>query len=575
MNRSTNSNSHFLAFSAHIAWGLRCATLLLVLFINTASSAASGGWAKNLSGALHLSPAEPTDTFPDGDSEDNRLSPKRTITISVTVEPTGKDKDGAKDYELTSGPTAAPYPKTPNSDGLVWVGGADSTTFHLTNTANDALVAGLTIECIWTEVKSEEGGEGIGEGSSSPLDTIEGIGTASVLVADTVVNISFNKTLVAYAWDEENEDKRSIEFELEFTDSYGRLLGSNEISHIHHTVASPNPPSADWAFTIPAGWDIAPTRNLRRGKITDAVFSQGYLKTTFDDGSFEELITGPQLAFLPVEVRAFQDEDGPHGSAPMYAPPRPDDGQPFGDLLALWPSEKAIFRIGDPLATMLAGNQLPAGTVKWTGDDIPEQANVGEIEVQYWTPGLKHINLQIGASNYRLYVNVPETGNLDLTGNPLTDQALIAQVGLIDYGKIGASGVQMRNRVAIRYGQDGGTGGTRQDAIRHSSWNAFAAEQVGKAKTIIVTTANEFHGRYFAAAFASNCTMDLHNNDVGATAGNAYFGTTPLKFPEELIDEMEAKFDAGELWAWTPPNANVNTHWHILKKSKRAKILQP
>jgi len=69
--------------------------------------------------------------------------------------------------------------------------------------------------------------------------------------------------------------------------------------------------------------------------------------------------------------------------------------------------------------------------------------------------------------------------------------------------------------------------------------------------------------------------MDLHNNDTGATAGNAYFGTTPLKFPEELIDEMEAKFNRGELWAWTPPDANVKQHWHILKKSNRTKIFAP
>ena len=287
---------------------------------------------------------------------------------------------------------------------------------------------------------------------------------------------------------------------------------------------------------------------------------------------------GKAEILLPVEVRAFQDEDGPHGSPPMYAPPRPDDGQPFGDLFSLWPSEKATFRIGDPIATMLAGNQLPAGTVKWTGDDIAEQVNVGEIEVQYWTPGLKQINLQIGTSIFHLYVNVPDTKNLDFiqpslsNPDPPANQAVKDAIGRFDYDKILWSGLQMRTRVEQRYGQTGATGGTRQDAIRHSSWNAFAAEQVGKAKTILLTTANEFHGQYFGAAFASNCTMDLHNNDVGATAGNAYFGTTPLKFPEEIIDEMEAKFDAGELWAWTPPNANVNTHWHILKKSNRSRI---
>lgn len=281
------------------------------------------------------------------------------------------------------------------------------------------------------------------------------------------------------------------------------------------------------------------------------------------------------VGLLPVEVRAFQDEDGPYGSAPMYAPPRPDDGQPFGDLFSLWPAEQATFGIAEPIAGMLTRHELPAGTVKWSGDGLAEKTDVTIFDVQWWTPGLKHVNLQIGASIYHLYVNVPDTGSLDLTQNWDADKPLRDLVGRLAYIKIGASGKQMQNRVAIRYGQDGATGGTRQDAIRHSSWNAFAAEQVGKAKTLIVTTANEFHGQYFTAAFASNTTMDLHNNDVGATAGDAYFNTAPLKFPEELINEMEAKFDKGDLWAWTPPNANVNTHWHILKNSDRTKIFAP
>lgn len=284
------------------------------------------------------------------------------------------------------------------------------------------------------------------------------------------------------------------------------------------------------------------------------------------------------VILLPLEVRAFQDEDGPHGSPPMYAPPRPDDGQPFGDLLSLWPAEKATFGIGEPIAGMLQRNELPAGTVKWTGDDLIEKTDVATFDVQWWTPGLKHVNLQIGATIYHLYVNIPDTGSLDFTPPGLTpgsNQALKNAIGRIEYGKILAAGGVVRDWVRNRYGQDGATGGTRQDAIRHSSWNAVSAEQVGKAKTIVFSTANEFHGQYFTAGFASNCTMDLHNNEAGAIAGDAYLNATPLKTANELIDAMEVKFNAGELWVWTPPNANVNQHSHILKKSNRNKIFAP
>ena len=99
--------------------------------------------------------------------------------------------------------------------------------------------------------------------------------------------------------------------------------------------------------------------------------------------------------------------------------------------------------------------------------------------------------------------------------------------------------------------------------------------QVGKTKTILFTTANEFHGEYFGGATASNTTMDLRNNDVGATFGDTFFDPPVFKTANEMIDAMEAKFDAGELWAWTPPNANVNTHSSILKKSNQTHIFPP
>jgi len=48
----------------------------------------------------------------------------------------------------------------------------------------------------------------------------------------------------------------------------------------------------------------------------------------YDDDSFKD-----KSAFLlPVEVRVKQDQNGPHGSPPMYSPPKPENGQPSGEL---------------------------------------------------------------------------------------------------------------------------------------------------------------------------------------------------------------------------------------------------
>lgn len=282
-----------------------------------------------------------------------------------------------------------------------------------------------------------------------------------------------------------------------------------------------------------------------------------------------------RLDLLPVEVRAFQDVYGPHGSPPMYLL-KPDDGQPFGDLLSVWPGEKMTFYIGEPIAGMLRQNLLPAEMIKWRADGIFPLSNTEDFEVQWSTPGLKHVNLQVGSATFKLYVNVPDTGAIDFKSDPSQDGPLIAAIGFAEYTAIALAGLEIQQRVINRYGQTGGTGGTKQDAIRHSSWNAFGAWHVGvgKAKMITFSTANEYHGRYFAAGFASNTTMDLHNNDHGATTGGLFMGI-PTATAEGWIDTMEQEYDLGKLRIWTPPNANVNNHSHVLKKSDGKRIFAP
>ena len=274
---------------------------------------------------------------------------------------------------------------------------------------------------------------------------------------------------------------------------------------------------------------------------------------------------------LPVEVRAFQYVNGPHGSPPMYSPPRPDNGNASGELFSLWPNEKTTFRIGEPIAGMLQRNELPAGTVRWTADEVTGQNDTAAFEVQWATPGARLVTLNIGSSTYSMLVNVPNTGSYDLNS-----PALIARVGPGAYIQMGEYGVEARDLIIARYGEDPGTGGTRQDAIRHSTWNAMCAQDWGAASTLLVTTANEYRGRYSNAGLASNSTMDLHNNGHGAAVGNAYFpGMSTRKLPSELATELETKFANGELAAWTPTLASVSTHSSIIRKSNQRKFATP
>jgi hypothetical protein len=68
--------------------------------------------------------------------------------------------------------------------------------------------------------------------------------------------------------------------------------------------------------------------------------------------------------------------------------------------------------------------------------------------------------------------------------------------------------------------------------------------------------------------------MDLHNNDHGATTGGLFMGI-PTATAEGWIDTMEQEYDLGKLRIWTPPNANVNNHSHVLKKSDGKRIFAP
>ena len=121
--------------------------------------------------------------------------------------------------------------------------------------------------------------------------------------------------------------------------------------------------------------------------------------------------------------------------------------------------------------------------------------------------------------------------------------------------------------VAERYGKSGSEGGARQDAIRHSTWNAVCAQIIGQGDTFAATKANEHFGKHQKKAFSSNATMDLQNNWTGAAT---YVGTD--RDLQGWITELEAVYDLGFLFRWEPPEKNVSSHDHMMRKSTGAKI---
>ncbi len=275
------------------------------------------------------------------------------------------------------------------------------------------------------------------------------------------------------------------------------------------------------------------------------------------------------LNLLPMELRVRQDNvPGPHGSPPMYATPRPDDGNAVGELFSLWPAEEAYVTLGGALADLIQAGNLPANFVKWSAPDLPNKTNEKEYKVHWNNSGLKVVKLEIGGQEFLIRINVPDTGSMKLH-----DDALKNHVGLANWALCGALGVKARTNVALWTGESPENGGTRQDALRHSLWNMLSAAAIGLDKTIAITTANEHTGRMDQAAYSSNTTMDLFNNGRGAAEGAALYqpGGTQV---DTLVgfNHMKQIFDNAGLRAWTPPANNVSNHHHMLRKSDQTTI---
>lgn len=124
--------------------------------------------------------------------------------------------------------------------------------------------------------------------------------------------------------------------------------------------------------------------------------------------------------------------------------------------------------------------------------------------------------------------------------------------------------------VDAKYGTTGATGGTRQDAIRHSTWNCVLAHRLGLNKTGMAATANEYTGKMDNAAISSNSVMDMNNNMRGALKGSVQIN--PILTLEQAMNLMEGLYDGGNsLKKWIPDNNTVENHHGMLRWSNGQK----
>lgn len=281
------------------------------------------------------------------------------------------------------------------------------------------------------------------------------------------------------------------------------------------------------------------------------------------------------VAVLPIEVRVRQDQGytGPHGSKSLYQEPRPENGLIKGEVFALWDNEdpsganeEAYVTIGGDLGSFIDDEALPENSVKWEAPAHTDVFDEREFRVDWGSTGQKEVKLTLFDKTILVHITVPDVGSIGIN-NPLLLADLAAQELLLIRDK----GIEVRDAVDAKYGTTGGTGGARQDAIRHSTWNAVIGNLLGLQKALLASTANEYTGKVDAAAISSNAVMDLNNNYEGALRGHLQFGQSLTT--QQLMDQMEALYNAGNaLIKWIPDANTVNDHHGMLRWSTGEKL---
>ena len=258
---------------------------------------------------------------------------------------------------------------------------------------------------------------------------------------------------------------------------------------------------------------------------------------------------------------------GPHGSAPQYFTPQPADGVAQTELFSLWPGESAKVALTGGIKSLFDDGLLPQGFIEWNSVGIATQEDVLEFPISWSSTGLKLVELTVGDLEIDIWIDVPDTGPF-----PLTLAALEPIIGEHAYVQIGFWGLLARNAAEGTFPP-----GALRDAVRHTTWNALSAQDLGLNVTAIGTTAREHTNQYLEGRLSSNSTMDLFNNTVGMIAGDIIHSLPSSEHLNEYQwrNVFQSEFYDGGLYSWIPQDEDYNTHDNILRFSDLRPILYP
>lgn len=209
------------------------------------------------------------------------------------------------------------------------------------------------------------------------------------------------------------------------------------------------------------------------------------------------------------------------------------------NLFSAWPSQASIVKIIFPPGWQQP-DTYPPDFIRWSIPQMSVASNTIEQRVSWETVGLKEIIISIGAKVFTVYINVPDTGKYTEKQMAVLFPGAAGNIFQL-HGEAETFANLFPN--------------PKKDAMRHTYWNALSVSSGWSAAIVLaITTGHEYvnHLRDGQAAFSS--TMDLHNNELGATINhNSSSGLPDREAIKFQVNEFYAR---GRMFIWeVPPGA--------------------
>lgn len=262
--------------------------------------------------------------------------------------------------------------------------------------------------------------------------------------------------------------------------------------------------------------------------------------------------------FVPLEVQAYEYQLDSETQPTDELLPKQGS---IDSLAGIWDDRSITIKVILPEGFK---DNPPPNFVTWQVEDQSGTIPVNSLEHTFtWpTSGIKKVTINFPMAKLKKYVhvdvpNVGTTSELEAKAYFLATGRWFAGAEFLSYSEMARNWAASQTH--LREAQ--------QNALKHAYWMGLCASSIGigPADAIYYGRAHE-HTNRTSGYPAYDSTMDLHNNEVGATV----IYTEPyLGFPIENAVKQDVlnKLTNGELWVWDGPRKSKEGNRLILKSN--------